>query len=150
MAVQHKIRPKKTLRNLYGLSRRLPRKFVKDETGSVTIEFVLWVPVFVLILAITVDATILFMTQANLWSIARDTTRQMATGLFSDAQAEDYALDRMAPSWGGDTEITASRTGTRVKIVMSVPIADVSPFNIVGTFSSGNIGIVLEQHVEPR
>lgn len=147
--MQHKSHPKRAFRNLYGLSRRLPKRFVKDETGSVTIEFVLWVPVFVLILAITVDASILFLTQANLWSIARDTTRFMATGLLSDVGAEAYALDRMA-AWGANTTIIASRDANLVSLSMSVPISDVSPFNIVGSFTSGNIGIALDQHIEPR
>ena len=150
MAAQNKTHPKRAFKNLYGLSRRLPRRFVKDETGSVTIEFVLWVPVFVLILAITVDASILFLTQANLWSIARDTTRQMAAGQYpTNASAETAASDRMA-SWGDNATVTASRDSDFVKLTMTVPIADVSPFNIVGSFTSGNIAIALEQHIEPR
>jgi len=150
LAVQNQTRPKRTLRNLYGLSRRLPSRFVKDETGSVTIEFVLWVPVFVVILAITVDATILFMTQANLWSIARDTTRQMSTGMYpTNSAAEDAAYKHM-PSWRDNATIEARRDANFVSLSIKIPISDVSPFNIVGTFTSGDIAIAIKQHIEPR
>ena len=125
-------------------------RFAKDESATVTIEFVLWVPVFVLILAITVDASVLFMTQANLWSIARDTTRRMATGALAEGtDAEDYARSRMA-AWGDSTTVTTSINGTYATILFEVPIADVSPFNIVTAFTSGEIVVGLSQYVEPR
>lgn len=123
--------------------------FTEDESAAVTVEFVLWVPVFVLILAITVDATVLFMTQANLWSISRDTTRLMAARYLTDAEAKDYARDRMA-AWGDDTTIEASSTLSEATVTFTVPIASVSPFNIVTAFTSGTLGVTLTQHMEPK
>ena len=38
-----------------------------DESGATTVEFVLWVPVFMFILMITVDVSLLFLRQSNLW-----------------------------------------------------------------------------------
>ena len=149
MAAQNKTHPKRAFKNLYGLTRRLPSRFVKDETGAVTVEFVLWVPVFVLILAITVDASVLFLTQSNLWSIARDTTRIMATGrLLDGTAAADYARGRMS-TWGADAEINKIIDLDEVTLTIRIPIADVSPFNIVGAFTSGDISVALTQHREP-
>lgn len=120
-----------------------------DESGSVTIEFVLWVPVFVLILALTVDISILFMTRANLWAVARDTTRYMATGLYSNDDAEDYAAG-IVSRWGEDYTIDASRDGNLVTMEISVAMSDVSPINILSLFSEGNIRVGLSQRIEPR
>lgn len=126
-------------------------RFAKDESAAVTVEFVLWVPVFVLILAITVDASVLFMTQANLWSIARDTTRRMATGaLGADGDAEAYARSRMGSGWEASTTVTATVNANYAVITFVVPIADVSPFNIVNAFTSGEITVELAQWIEPR
>ena len=137
------------MRSLFRKAGSANENFADDESGAVTVEFVLWVPVFVLILAITVDATVLFMTQANLWSIARDTTRLMAARYLTDAEAEAYALDRMA-RWGGDTAIDASHTANYATVSFTVPVASVSPFNIVTAFTSGNLGVSLSQHMEPE
>ena len=123
-------------------------RFAKDESAAVTVEFVLWVPVFVLILAITVDASVLFLTQANLWSIARDTTRQMSAGIPKE-DALVNARARMAASWSQDTTVVLSTDADLAKATFTVAIADVSPFNIVSAFTSGNIVVHIEQHLEP-
>ncbi len=66
--------------------------FLRDETGAVTIEFVLWVPIFVGLLVFVTDASIIYLTHSEMWSVARDTTRRMTTGeITTAAQARDYA-----------------------------------------------------------
>ena len=66
--------------------------FLGDETGAVTIEFILWVPIFVGLLIFVTDASIIYLTHSEMWSVARDTTRRMTTGeITSKAEARDYA-----------------------------------------------------------
>ncbi|MEX0970848.1 MAG: TadE/TadG family type IV pilus assembly protein [Paracoccaceae bacterium] len=120
-----------------------------DSRGAVSVEFVLWVPVFILILALTVDATILFKTQANLWTVARDAGRQMSTGLYSNSQAESYAESQFA-NWGITGTATASQTNDSVTMQISVPVASVTPFRIAGAFTDGAIVAVVTQRKEPN
>ncbi len=54
--------------------------FLRDEKGAVTIEFVLWVPIFVGLFVLVTDASIIYLTHSEMWSVARDTTRRMTTG----------------------------------------------------------------------
>ncbi len=66
--------------------------FLRAEQGAVTIEFILWVPIFVGLLVFVTDASIIYLTHSEMWSVARDTTRRMTTGQFTTpAQARDYA-----------------------------------------------------------
>ncbi len=66
--------------------------FLGDETGVVTIEFVLWVPIFVGLLVFVSDASIIYLTHSEMWNVARDTARRMTTGqITSRAEARDYA-----------------------------------------------------------
>ncbi len=59
---------------------------------AVTIEFVLWVPIFVGLFVFVSDASIIYLTHSEMWSVARDTTRRMTTGeITTDAEARDYA-----------------------------------------------------------
>ena len=70
--------------------------FLGDEKGAVTIEFVLWVPIFVGLFVFVTDASIVYLTHSEMWSVARDTTRRMTTGQFtSRAQAADYAASHL-------------------------------------------------------
>ncbi len=70
--------------------------FLRAEKGAVTIEFILWVPIFVGLLVFVTDASIIYLTHSEMWSVARDTTRRMTTGQFTTpAQARDYAAARL-------------------------------------------------------
>lgn len=67
-------------------------RFLRDEHGSVTIEFVLWIPVILVLVAIVIDATTIYVTHTEMWNVARDTARRMVTGsIRSEEQAVDYA-----------------------------------------------------------
>jgi Flp pilus assembly protein TadG len=55
-------------------------RFLRDEGGSATIEFVLWVPVFVVLLIATTDATILYLSHTEMWNVSRDIARRIAVG----------------------------------------------------------------------
>ncbi len=90
--------------------------FLRDEKGDVTIEFVLWVPIFVGLFVFVTDASIIYLTHSEMWSVARDTTRRMTTGeITTRAEAVDYAATRLFlgsrtyvidPDFGGDMNVT--------------------------------------------
>lgn len=68
--------------------------YLGDERGSVTIEFVLWVPVIMVLIAIVIDATTIYITHAEMWNVARDTARRMSSALITcEAEAEQHAAD---------------------------------------------------------
>jgi uncharacterized membrane protein YgcG len=50
-----------------------------DEQGFMSVDFVLWLPLFLGMLLIVTDASILYLTQTQMWNIARDTARRMTT-----------------------------------------------------------------------
>lgn len=70
-------------------------RFLRDEKGSVTIEFILWIPVIVALLALVIDVTTIYITHTEMWNVARDTARRMAKGDLTPAEAEAYAADAM-------------------------------------------------------
>ena len=52
--------------------------FGRAADGTVTIEFVVWIPILLIILAFTADACQLYLIQADVWSVARDAARRMS------------------------------------------------------------------------
>lgn len=70
-------------------------RFCRDEKGSATIEFVLWVPIIVALLTIVIDATTLYITHNEMWNVARDTARRMVIGILSEDDAKQHAVDAM-------------------------------------------------------
>ena len=68
--------------------------FVRDDRGSQTIEFMLWIPIFVGLLIIVMDATTIYITHTEMENVARDTARRMIKGL-APADAIDHAVNEM-------------------------------------------------------
>ena len=69
--------------------------FLRDDRGSQSVQFLLWVPVFVALLIIVMDATTLYITQTEMENVARDTARRIVKGLPPDL-ARDNALNSMS------------------------------------------------------
>lgn len=59
------------------------RDFLRDEQGSATIEFVIWIPWFMLLLMIVVDACFLYLDLNRMENAARDGARRVSTGQFT-------------------------------------------------------------------
>jgi Flp pilus assembly protein TadG len=126
----------------------LLRRLVRSRAGTVTVEFVIWMPVFVFILALTADACKLYLTQADMFNVARDTARRMSTGqLVTTADAEAYASDKLLYSSLGytfnitkDTDSTTHVTDDTVEI--GVPAMDASVFGllpVIGNFKNAQV-----------
>lgn len=73
---------------------RLRRYVAEDEEGgTTTIEFVLWLPIFILILSLVIDVCFVFLGQAVMYDVASDAARRVAIGR-PVAETTTYALDK--------------------------------------------------------
>ena len=121
--------------------------FLRDETGAVTIEFVLWVPIFVGLLVFVADASIIYLTHSEMWSVARDTTRRMTTEeITNDAEARDYAAARLF--LGSRTYVIDPEFSTAdLNITIAIGLDDAAIF---GFFFKGILGKSLVASVTMR
>ncbi len=124
----------------------------KDERGSVTVEFVLWVPVFMVIIALTVDVSSMFLRQSNMWQVARDTVRQISLRQRrTESSAIDYAVAHA--TYSGDVptvivEINTEQEFARVEI--RVPIRTVGVFGVLNIGGSNDLVATVTQRLEPN
>jgi Flp pilus assembly protein TadG len=109
------------------MSRRHPnRRFRSDERGSATVEFVLWLPVFVAILAFVTDTTMLMHQQSRLLDVARDATRQVSLNAMTEGEAETYA--RNAFGNRSHLAVDVSLSGGMVTTKITIPFREVLVF----------------------
>ncbi len=102
------------------------RRFIRDQTGTATIEFVLWVPVYVILLVAVTDASILYLTHTEMWNAARDTARRISVGAINAAGAPDHAAKNLLLS--GRTYTLAASDAGPVIVEISVNVGDASVF----------------------
>lgn len=105
-------------------------RFRRDETGALTIEFVLWVPIILGVLLLVVDATTMYITHSEMTNVARDTVRRMVTGvILTTDEAEAYAVDamRLRDNYSYYVEADYDMT-TGAEVIMRFAVADMSVF----------------------
>jgi Flp pilus assembly protein TadG len=93
------------------------RRFMRRDDGSATIEFVLWLPVYILIIGIITDATCLFVGQTQMWSIASNASRLVALRKLNEVGAEKYVTDHSVEglTYTADVVINASTVRTTIR-----------------------------------
>jgi len=112
--------------------RRRLSHFLRSERGALTIEFVIWIPIFLTILAFTADACKLYLTQADMWDVARDTARRVSTGQYcTSADAESYARSQLLYPLTYTFTLTQ---GTTDIVEISTPIASASVFGVLASY----------------
>ena len=103
-------------------------QFLRDEHGSATIEFVLWVPVFVVLLVATTDASILYLHHTEMWNVSRDVARRVSVGDLTEADAVNVVQNEMFLYSSAYTVATSDPTALNVQITIQTSIADASVF----------------------
>jgi Flp pilus assembly protein TadG len=120
--------------------------FLGDEQGAVTIEFVLWVPVFVSMLVFVTDASIIYLTHSEMWNVARDTTRRMTTRQFTNvSEARDHAAAHLF--LGERTYVIDPDFGTEMNVTIAISLDDATIF---GFFFKSILGKSLVASVTMR
>jgi Flp pilus assembly protein TadG len=129
---------------------RFARRFTRHENGGVTIEAVLWMPVFVALLCLVADASLIFGRQAEVLRVVQDANRAMSVGKFgtdgdTDATdvAEAYIKDRingLAPNATVDTTVTSGV----IRTVVTIPSSDLTANTPIGFLDSLTIEVAAE------
>ena len=103
-------------------------QFLRDDHGSATIEFVLWVPIFVVILVAATDATVLYLHHTEMWNVSRDVARRVAVGDMTEAEAVNVVQNEMYLYSRAYTVSTSDPTELDVKIMIQTSVRDASVF----------------------
>ncbi|KAA9009774.1 TadE/TadG family type IV pilus assembly protein [Histidinibacterium aquaticum] len=122
---------------------RLWRRMRREE-GSVTLEYVLWLPVWLLIMTLTVDATMLFQQRSQFYVAARDTSRLVAVGAKTASEAETLVEQGFSRYTGFDASVTMA--DGFVTTAVSAPFSSITAFS--GYLASGNLTAAVTMYVE--
>ena len=120
--------------------------FGKEDHGSATIEAVIWMPVFVLILCLVADASLIFSKQAQVLRIVQDANRAYSVGrIMTTADAEAFILARIGELSPHATVRSTLQSGVIVSTV-TMPSSDLTATSFVSPFSALNV-TVTAQHM---
>ena len=103
--------------------------FLGDDSGSETVQFIVWLPLFAFLLVIVTDASFLYLYHTEMTNVARDTARRMTTGqIESNEDAQTHAYGQLFASNKPYSVIADYDPATAMTVVITVPMADVTVF----------------------
>lgn len=101
------------------------RAFGAREDGAATIEAVLWVPAFVMLLCLVTDASLVFFSQNQAYRTVQDANRNLSVGrLATETDVEIFVesrLENFAPS----AQAKASMDTGMISTFVTFPASDV-------------------------
>ena len=123
-------------------------RFKADESGAATIEAVIWIPFFFFIMAMVLDASMMFNAQSRALRIVQDTNRALAVGRIATvADAETLLRTRIATISPSAT-VDAIIAGDLVTSSVRMPFGDLIMFNVFDSFGDFAISAQSQQLLE--
>jgi Flp pilus assembly protein TadG len=124
------------------------QSFLDDERGTATIEFVFMVPLFVTLVLLITDASLLFLRHTSLMNVSRDTARIVSRHAMSPEEAEIYAASAAETGASSATADVTIADGF-VTVVITSDAASSAPFGIIKFAVGDKITAVAISTMEP-
>ena len=129
------------------------RRYRQQEDGSVTVEFVLWIPILVLLISLTADAALLFGAKANVLRVVQDANRAASIGRLGPVdemtvEAQDFVRARIG-FMAANATITSVVIGNNViSTTVVIPSNDLIATGFLGRLANINITINAQHYLE--
>lgn len=121
---------------------------VKCNRGAATIEFVLWMPIFIAALCLIVDATMIFSNRTHALRVVQDANRSFAIGRLTTAEeTESYIsarISNLSPSATINTTVTQGIITTSVVM----PSNELAALGVLDVALSFDVGVSAQHMAE--
>lgn len=129
------------------------RRFQQREDGTATIEFVLWLPILVLLISLTADAALIFGAKANVLRVIQDANRAASIGRFKEepdfaTAVEDYVRVNIGNYAQHATISTEVIGGNVVSTTVSIPSSRLMAVGFLGQLTGITVTINAQHMLE--
>lgn len=119
------------------------RRFARDDAGSVTVEAVLWLPLFFGFLMLVADVSMAFYGKAQAFRLIQDTNRALSVGVMKTAAQAQTSLQGAMDSYIGarKSRVTVVCGSGRVSTRVVIPIQNLMIFGALASGWGRNITV---------
>jgi Flp pilus assembly protein TadG len=125
------------------------RRFFTDEDGSFTIESVVWMPIFAILIAIIMNVSMVFFGESQMMRVVQDANRAFSLGRFeNELETETYILANL-DNMDANFTVETTLSGGVITTELSAPAADLMPLNLMtSAFDSVDVSVFAQQLLE--
>ena len=135
------------------------QRFSRDQTGSMTVEGVLWIPAYVFLMVMVADVCFVFYGQANALRLVQDANRAASTGMFTNdtdttnndtentTGITDFLTTRLATNNITPSAIDVTFNNKVITTTLRIPASDLDAVGLFDVLSGVSVS-VRTQHYE--
>ena len=128
---------------------RFTRRFAQDEDGAITVEAVLWIPFFFLVLILITNAALAFYAKGEAFRIVQNANRAFSAHALASKEAVETRVEAAFTRTTNDEASTTVSTDKKiVSTQLTFPVRDVMAFNLINIPSSWKITVSSQHYVE--
>ena len=123
-------------------------RFLKDQNGTATVEFVICVPVFVMLLGLVVDTSLVFAGEAQALRVVQDANRSFSIGRIKTiSETQTMIIDGLKSMSPGVTAVTVVNAGV-ITSTATIPAKELSSFGILNVFGNTKVKVTAQHMSE--
>lgn len=130
------------------MCRRPLRRLIGDESGSTTIETVLWMPFYIFFLTLVFDTTMVFFNQTNILRAIQDANRGYATGQIRTLGETEDMIRASIASLGATPRVSSVQLGSVLRSEVTVRAGDLSSVGLMRRIADIEFTIAAQHFVE--
>ncbi len=124
----------------------------RDRDGAAAVEFAFILPILLLLFSGIVQFGSIMFLENHMTNVARETTRRVAVGELTQADAEGSAQQALV-NWGVtyQVSVTSSSAGggnDDITVAISLPMREAALMDVLGVFQSGNLSAAVTMRQE--
>jgi Flp pilus assembly protein TadG len=124
------------------------RRRLADDSGSASIEAVLWMPVFIFFIALVFDASMILMNRAHILRAIQDGNREYAVGWHASLADTEQAIRLGAARFGANVDPESTRIGNVIQSVVRVRAGDLSAVGLLQPFANMQLTVFAHHLIE--
>ena len=114
---------------------------MRDESGTLSVESVLWLPIYILFFALIADVSMVFHNQTKAMRIVQDANRLASRGILEDAASVRETVEARVRTISANAEVTSAFGVDTVATTVVMPARDMTMIGLVGALSTLNVTI---------
>ena len=129
------------------------RSCFRSERGVASVELALAIPFVLLVLSGIIQFGFVLFLQSHVADVARETARRVAVGEFEQAEAEQFAQDKLL-NWGVNYLVVVTLpdpsdpNDTDVDVQISLPMSQAALIDFLGLLQSGTLAATVTARAE--
>ncbi len=116
-------------------------QFRSSESGAITVESVLWLPIYLIFFALIADVSMMFHSQAKAMRIIQDANRLASFQIYTTAEEVEANVKARVQTFSENASVETKLGTDAVATSVSMPVTDIAIIGFMGQLMKFDITV---------